>query len=518
MPDLADGETTEMKGSGKNPYQLKNVGGVYSCNCPAWRNQSVPIEKRTCKHLRKLRGDAAEEARIETALPAKPAKPEGAAEVEDLPVLLAHVWTDEYDPTNWWMSEKLDGVRAYWDGKQFLSRRNNIFYAPEWFTEGMPAHPLDGELWLARKQFDRTSGIVRRQDKPEIWKELKYLVFDAPDARGPFEDRMKFLADGVASWKTKFIAIHEHGVCTGFDHLLTELDRVTELGGEGLMLRKPGSHYERTRSTTLLKVKKFLDAEAVVLGYEAGLGRHKGRVGALTARLGNGKEFKVGTGLKDKERENPPAVGSIINVKYQELTKDGIPRFPVYVGLRPDGNPNAAPPTRKKEQLSANLGDVRGLSREGEAPAEPKAHGSAGASPPPPSPTQLSPMNGGESKEPPPPEPVKPVAVKLKPVPVPVPASSQEADASHSPTPVPTGGSTMAATPKRYFEFIDGDSRKFWEIWMEDAVVTTSWGKIGTAGQTKPKTFADEAKAKKEYDKLLAEKTGKGYSEKPRPA
>jgi len=458
MPDLADGETTEMQGSGKNPYQLKNVGGVYSCNCPAWRNQSVPIEKRTCKHLRKLRGDAAEEARIETALPAKPTKPEGAAEVEDLPVLLAHVWTDEHDPTNWWMSEKLDGVRAYWDGKQFLSRRNNIFYAPEWFTEGMPAHPLDGELWLARKQFDRTSGIVRRQDKPEIWKELKYLVFDAPEARGPFEDRMKFLADGVASWKTKFVALHEHGVCTGFDHLLAELDRVTDLGGEGLMLRKPGSHYERTRSTTLLKVKKFLDAEAVVLGYEAGLGRHKGRVGALTARLGNGKEFKVGTGLKDKERENPPAVGSIINVKYQELTKDGIPRFPVYVGLRPDGNPNAAPPTRKKE-------------------------------PPVPAP-----------------EPVKLVVVKPEPVPV------------STPTPVPTGGSTMAATPKRYFEFIDGDSRKFWEIWMEDAVVTTSWGKIGTAGQTKPKTFADEAKAKKEYDKLLAEKTGKGYSEKPRPA
>ncbi len=454
MPDLADGETTEMQGSGKNPYQLKNVGGVYSCNCPAWRNQSVPIEKRTCKHLRKLRGDAAEEARIETALPAKPAKPEGAAEVEELPILLAHVWSDEHDPTNWWMSEKLDGVRAYWDGKQFLSRKNNIFYAPEWFTAGLPAHPLDGELWLARKQFDRTSGIVRRQDKPEIWKELKYLVFDAPEARGPFEDRMKFLADGVASWKTKFVALHEHEICTGFDHLLTELDRVTDLGGEGLMLRRPGSQYERTRSTTLLKVKKFLDTEAVVLGYEAGLGRHKGRVGALMARLGNGKEFKVGTGLKDKERENPPAVGSIINVKYQELTKDGIPRFPVYVGLRPDGNPKQAPPTRKTATVTPRA----------DTPGSPK----------------------------------------------PVPVST--------PTPVPPGGTTMAATAKRYFEFIDGDSRKFWEIWMDGMVVTTSWGKIGTAGQTKPKTFADEAKAKKEYDKLLAEKTGKGYSEKPRPA
>jgi DNA ligase 1 len=445
MPDLADGETFEMQGSGKNPYQLKNVGGVYSCTCPAWRNQSLTIEKRTCKHLRKLRGDAAEEARIQTALPAKPAKPEGEAEVEDLPVLLAHVWEEEHDPTNWWMSEKLDGVRAYWDGKQFLSRKNNIFYAPDWFTEGLPAHPLDGELWLARKQFDRTSGIVRRQDKPEIWKELKYLVFDAPDAKGPFEDRMKFLADGARTWKAKFVAIHEHIVCTGFDHLFTELDRVTALGGEGLMLRKPGSKYERSRSTTLLKVKKFLDAEAIVLGYEAGLGRHKGRVGALNARLGNGKEFKVGTGLKDRERETPPAVGSIINVKYQELTKDGIPRFPVYVGQRPDGNPNAPPPTRKS-------------------------------------------------------------AVKPEPKPVPVSTS------------VPTGDTTMAATPKRYFESTEGGSSKFWEIWMDGKDVTTNWGKIGTSGQTKTKNFADEAKAKKEYDKLLAEKTGKGYVEKKRPA
>ncbi len=64
MADLNDGESVEMKGSGAKPYVLKNVGGVYSCTCPAWRNQSIAIERRTCKHLRKLRGDAAEEVRI----------------------------------------------------------------------------------------------------------------------------------------------------------------------------------------------------------------------------------------------------------------------------------------------------------------------------------------------------------------------------------------------------------------------------------------------------------------------
>jgi DNA ligase-1 len=449
MPDLADGESTEMKGSGAKPYQLKNVGGVYSCTCPAWRNQSVTIERRTCKHLRKLRGDAAEEARIQTAEPLKPLKPEGAEDVEKLPVLLAHVWTEEHDPTGWWMSEKLDGVRAYWDGKQFLSRNNNIYYAPEWFSAGLPSHPLDGELWVARKKFDFTNGLVRQQSKSNDWKQVCYRIFDAPEAKGTFEERLQFLKESISSWKAVYAAIHEHCICTGVDHLITELERVTQLGGEGLMLRKPGSSYERTRSTTLLKVKTFLDAEAIVLGYEAGAGRHKGRVGALLARFGNGKEFKVGTGLKDREREKPPAIGSVINVKYQELTKDGIPRFPVFVGIRTDGNPNDPPPTRTAS---------------------------------------------------------KPAAKKETPASVPVQPAKK--------TPAPA--TAVTATAKRYFECTEDGSSKFWEISMEGNDVTCGWGKIGTSGQTKTKSFADEAKAKKEYDKLLEEKTSKGYVEKER--
>ncbi|HVK08178.1 MAG TPA: DNA ligase, partial [Gemmataceae bacterium] len=262
MPDLADGESTEMKGSGAKPYVIKNVGGAYSCSCPAWRNQSTPIERRTCKHIRKLRGDAEEEARIGGVLPQKPARPEG--EAEGPPILLAETWDAVADPAGWWMSEKLDGVRAYWDGTQFLSRNNNIFYAPKWFTEGLPEHPLDGELWIARKAFDRTSGLVRQQSMSDEWKHMKYLIFDAPDAGGTFEERLQYIAAGAKKWGSKYAAAHEHVVCKGLDHMLAELDRVTKLGGEGLMLRKPGSKYERTRSTTLLKVKKFLDAEATV--------------------------------------------------------------------------------------------------------------------------------------------------------------------------------------------------------------------------------------------------------------
>src|SRR3954454_18531753 len=176
MLDLSEGQAVEVRGSAARHYQLKNVGGVYSCTCPAWRNQSLPIERRTCKHLRKLRGDAAEEVRIGGALPQKPvnAKADGE-EAEGPPVLLAETWDNALDLAGWWMSEKLDGVRAYWDGKQFLSRQGNLFHAPDWFIEGLPEVPLDGELWIDRKRFQRTVSIVRRQDKSDLWNEVRFL-------------------------------------------------------------------------------------------------------------------------------------------------------------------------------------------------------------------------------------------------------------------------------------------------------------------------------------------------------
>jgi DNA ligase-1 len=333
MPDLQDGESTEMQGSGAKPYILKNVGGVYSCSCPAWRNQSTAIEKRSCKHLRKLRGDAAEEARIGGALPQKPVKEKADGEAVP-PLLLAETWDNALDLSGWWMSEKLDGVRAYWDGKQFQSRQGNLYHAPDWFIAGLPEVPLDGELWLDRKKFQRTVSIVRRQDKSDLWKEIRFLVFDAPAIKDPFEKRLKALADLFARKKLPHAATHDQVPCKNTEHLRKELARVESLGGEGLMLRQPGSLYQSGRSSTLLKVKTFHDAEATVTGHQAGAGKHKGRLGALLVKLPDGTQFAVGTGFSDKERGAPPPIGSVITFRYQELTEAGVPRFPSYVGLR----------------------------------------------------------------------------------------------------------------------------------------------------------------------------------------
>jgi DNA ligase-1 len=363
MPDLQDGESIEMQGSGSKPYVLKNVGGVYSCTCPAWRNQSLAIEKRTCKHLRKLRGDAAEEARIGGAVPVRArASAEGESK-EGPPLLLAERWDHQMELAGWWMSEKLDGVRAYWDGWQFLSRLGNRYHAPDWFVEGLPEVPLDGELWIDRKMFQRTVSIVRRQDKNDLWREVRYVVFDAPAHDGPFEQRLEFFQEMLAQRKPAFAAAHPHEVCKGLSHLHAELARIEALGGEGLMLRQPRSKYQVGRSTTLLKVKSFLDAEGRVVGHKAGAGRHKGRLGALQVELADGTRVDVGTGFSDAERADPPPIGSIITFRYQELSEAGVPRFPSYVGMREDVELSAPPAPPRKPEDRGQKTEIRGQKR-----------------------------------------------------------------------------------------------------------------------------------------------------------
>lgn len=349
MRDLQDGETSEIQGSAAKPYLIKNLGGVYSCSCPAWRNQSLPIERRTCKHIRKLRGDEAEKQRVGDALPARK---KNTKKKQGPPLLLADKWDNVTDLADWWMSEKLDGVRAYWDGKQFLSRQGNVYHAPDWFVQGLPDVPLDGELWLDRGSFQRTVSIVRRQDKSDHWKQIRYLVFDAPKQAGDFESRLEFLGDCLKGKGLSHVEALEHSLCKGIKHLQGELARVESLGGEGLMLRQPRSAYEVGRSATLLKVKTFHDAEAFVLDHRPGKGKHKGRLGALGVRLKDGTEFSVGTGFSDDQRHNPPPIGSAITFRYQELSDAGVPRFPSFVRLHKLAKPQTDAKAKKPKNAA----------------------------------------------------------------------------------------------------------------------------------------------------------------------
>src|SRR5688500_4024783 len=175
---LADGQKVTVQGSSSS-YELARAGSVYSCTCPAWRNQGAAIGLRTCKHLRAYLGDVAETARVGAAGPpvrAAAAKKQAATSTVTSgdstapPLLLAHKWETDHDPTGWWMSEKLDGIRAYWDGETFTSRLGNQFFAPDWFVEDLPADTLDGELWVGRKMFSTTTSIVKSGAAGQAWR------------------------------------------------------------------------------------------------------------------------------------------------------------------------------------------------------------------------------------------------------------------------------------------------------------------------------------------------------------
>jgi len=177
---------------------------------------------------------------------------------------------------------------------------------------------------------------VRRQDQSEHWRQIRFVVFDAPAATGSFEARQKLLVEMFDQSFLTYARVLEQERCGGIGHLQTELARVESLGGEGLMLRQPGSQYEAGRSNTLLKIKSFHDAEGRVVEHLLGKGRHAGRLGAVVVELPSGLTFSVGTGFTDAQRRNPPPVGSIVTYRYQELTDRGVPRFPSFVRTRSD--------------------------------------------------------------------------------------------------------------------------------------------------------------------------------------
>ena len=251
-------------------------------------------------------------------------------------LLLADVWDPTIDPTGWWVSEKYDGLRGYWDGKQLWTRQGNVIHAPDYFLAELPKGvALDGELWIGHGKFEETVGIVRSHTPDERWHRVHFMVFDAPAAPGTFEERMKFLHTTFPK-ENAAVRLVAQERCEGTKQLLAERDRVVAEGAEGLMLRKPESAYDHRRSPTLLKVKPFDDAEATVIALEPGKGKYTGKLGSLRVRAPDGREFSVGSGLRNAEREAPPPVGTVITYRFRGLTAKGLPRFPTYLRVRRD--------------------------------------------------------------------------------------------------------------------------------------------------------------------------------------
>ena len=237
----------------------------------------------------------------------------------------------------YWISEKYDGIRAYWDGQQLWTRQGHKIHAPSWFIKDFPTQALDGELWLARGEFERASAIARtRRPKDADWQQLKFMAFDLPDSKLPFEARQHELKQSVRLVGAAWLRYVEQTAIGSPAELEAAFQAIIENGGEGLMLNTPGALYQAGRDRHLVKLKPYQDDDALVLEHLAGKGKYKGMLGSILVKNRDGKIFKIGSGFDDKERQAPPAIGSIISYRYSGYTNSGKPRFAVYLRQRKD--------------------------------------------------------------------------------------------------------------------------------------------------------------------------------------
>ncbi|ELV8725826.1 DNA ligase [Vibrio fluvialis] len=252
-----------------------------------------------------------------------------------VPVAQANEYHDGINIYEYWQSEKLDGIRAIWNGKQLLTRNGNPMYAPRWFTDPLPDYALEGELWAGRGHFALVQQtVLDHTPSDEAWRKIDFMLFDMPDAAGDYTKRYYNLIHVVDSASSKHIKYIEHTPVLSEQELLRYLDTLVNENGEGIMLRKVTARYQAGRSNDLLKLKKHQDAEARVVGYKIGNGKYKGLMGSVLVRTDEGTEFYVGTGFSDEQRLNPPEIGSLITYRYNGLTAEGKPRFARFVRVR----------------------------------------------------------------------------------------------------------------------------------------------------------------------------------------
>ena len=263
-------------------------------------------------------------------------------------IMLAKSWQDssvdfvlthQWQQSQFYMSEKYDGVRAIYDGKQLKTRSGTIIQMPAWLKDSFNVCPkscsLEGELWLGRHRFDELSGLVRSQnpDDPR-WQKVSFIVFDAPKAEGDFVTRKQYFEDIVNAVNHNQFKTAQHQLIASTEHLNDYYELKIAKQAEGIMVINGESHYQNNRSNDLIKRKPLFDAEATVVGFTAGKGKFKGLMGALVVQDPTGREFKIGTGFDMSQRANPPEVGEMITYQFNGLTKNGLPRFARFLRVR----------------------------------------------------------------------------------------------------------------------------------------------------------------------------------------
>ena len=269
------------------------------------------------------------------AIAAFPALPALAADAPAL--LLAQVYRPGLPLQDYWVSEKYDGVRGFWDGRTLRTRGGETVQAPAWFTAGWPKVPMDGELWAGRGRFSHAQSTTRQQQPGDVaWRQIRFMVFDLPGDKGTFDQRLPALNALVESLGQPWVQAVPQRRVANDAALQALLHRTVRAGGEGLMLHRGASLYRAGRSDDLIKLKTHEDTEARVIAHLPGKGRHAGRMGALLVEMPSGQRFRLGAGFSDADRERPPPVGSWVTYRFRGTHDGGLPRFASFVRKRED--------------------------------------------------------------------------------------------------------------------------------------------------------------------------------------
>ena len=274
-----------------------------------------------------------------------------AADTAAPALMLANVYHPGIDLSAYWLSEKYDGVRGYWDGQRLRTRGGETVHAPGWFTAGWPALPMDGELWAGRGRFEETVSTVRQQTPDDTaWRNIRFMVFDLPEAPGVFSERLVAYRQLVRQINRPWVQAVPQERADSHAALRARLDQMVRSGGEGLMLHRGDSLYRAVRNDDLLKVKTHEDAEAQVIGHVRGQGKYVGLTGALLVQAADGRRFRIGSGLSDALRREPPGLGVWVTYRHRGLHDSGLPRFPSFLRVRTDLslNQTAEPVARVK--------------------------------------------------------------------------------------------------------------------------------------------------------------------------
>jgi DNA ligase 1 len=266
----------------------------------------------------------------------------GTAPQQAPQLMLAKAYRAGIPLADYWVSEKYDGIRGYWDGEKLLTRNGERIAAPAWFTAGWPKIPMDGELWAGHGQFTRAMSTVRQQSPDAAaWRAMRFMVFDLPAQGGRFSARIPALNGVVSRIDQPWVQAVAQSKVSSHAVLQALLSTTVKHGGEGLMLHRGASLYKGQRSDDLLKAKPHEDDEARVVAHIPGQGKYAGMVGALLVEMPGaggkpGRRFKLGSGLSDELRQNPPPVGSTVTYRFRGLNDSGIPRFASFMRVRDD--------------------------------------------------------------------------------------------------------------------------------------------------------------------------------------